>query len=84
MPPPRIELRLSVYNTDILPLYYRGSEDIQNIHEFGDIDKSIIGCSVVIHDGIDDYGLDNDQESKITGNAGGRLDCAIIGKMKSI
>ncbi len=28
MPPPRIELRLSVYKTNILPLYYRGSEDI--------------------------------------------------------
>jgi len=51
---------------------------------FGDINESIIGCSVVIHDGIDDYGIGNNKESKITGNAGGRMDCAIIGKMKSI
>ena len=51
---------------------------------FGNVDESIIGCSVVIHDGVDDYGLGNNKESKITGNAGGRMDCAIIGKMKNI
>lgn len=50
---------------------------------FGNIEKSIIGCSVVIHEGKDDYGFGNNEESKITGNAGGRMDCAIIGKAKN-
>ena len=50
---------------------------------FGNVNQSIIGCSVVIHEGIDDLGLGNNKESKITGNAGGRLSCAIIGKMKN-
>lgn len=45
-------------------------------------ENSILGCSVVIHDGKDDYGLGNNPESKKTGNAGGRMACAIIGKMK--
>jgi len=48
---------------------------------FNDISKSIIGCSVVIHEGQDDYGLGGNAESKITGNAGGRIACSIIGKM---
>jgi len=47
---------------------------------FGDVEKTIYGCSVVIHDGVDDYGLGNNKESLITGNAGSRLACAIIGK----
>jgi Cu-Zn family superoxide dismutase len=50
---------------------------------FGNVEKSIIGCSVVIHDGKDDYGFGNNKESKITGNAGGRMVCAIIGKSKN-
>jgi Cu-Zn family superoxide dismutase len=40
---------------------------------------SILGRSVVIHDGVDDLGLNSDSESKSTGNAGGRRSCAIIG-----
>jgi len=40
---------------------------------------SILGRSVVIHHGVDDLGKGNSPESKITGNAGTRLDCAIIG-----
>jgi Cu-Zn family superoxide dismutase len=51
---------------------------------FENIDQNIVGCSVVIHYGVDDYGLENNEESKKTGNAGGRMDCAIIGKMKNI
>lgn len=43
--------------------------------------KSIIGCSVVIHAGQDDFGLGTNSESKITGNAGERIACSIIGKM---
>jgi Cu-Zn family superoxide dismutase len=49
----------------------------------GDVDTSILGRSVVIHDGIDDLGLGegvNKKESKKTGNAGGRMTCAIIGR----
>ena len=49
---------------------------------FGDTSNSILGTSVVIHDGIDDLGLGKG-ESKINGNAGGRIACAIIGKSKS-
>jgi len=49
----------------------------------GNIDYSIIGRSVVIHKGIDDLGLGDNKDSKITGNAGKRLDCAIIGIRKS-
>ena len=49
----------------------------------GDINESIVGRSVVIHDGVDDLGLGNNKESKITGNAGGRMTCAIIGQSKT-
>ena len=45
----------------------------------GDIQQSIIGRSVVIHDGIDDLGQGGNPESKKTGNAGERIACAIIG-----
>lgn len=48
----------------------------------GDVLDTIIGRSVVIHKGIDDLGLGNNLESKKTGNAGKRLDCAIIGIKK--
>lgn len=40
---------------------------------------SIVGRSVVVHDGIDDLGLGGNVESLVTGNAGTRLDCAVIG-----
>lgn len=43
---------------------------------------SIIGRSIVIHDGVDDLGLGGNAESLITGNAGGRMDCAVIGLAK--
>lgn len=42
--------------------------------------NKIYGRSIVIHDGIDDLGLGNNKESKLTGNAGGRLACAIIAR----
>ena len=43
---------------------------------------SVIGRSFVIHEGIDDLGKGNTKESKITGNAGGRMACGIIGYAK--
>jgi Cu-Zn family superoxide dismutase len=62
---------------------------------FGNIDQTIIGRSVVIHEGKDDLGmggLDKDgnvideearEESLKTGSAGKRMACAIIGIAKS-
>ena len=40
---------------------------------------SILGRSVVIHADEDDLGRGGDDESLVTGNAGKRLDCAVIG-----
>lgn len=48
----------------------------------GNVNNSIFGRSVVIHTGIDDLGLGGDIESLKTGNAGGRISCAIIGHSK--
>ena len=48
----------------------------------GNVNNSIFGRSVVIHDGVDDLGLGGDDESLKTGNAGGRIACAIIGHSK--
>ena len=59
------------------------SYDDPRLNMFGNINQSIIGTSVVIHDGVDDYGQGDNIESKKTGNAGGRMDCSIIGKAKS-
>ena len=39
----------------------------------------ILGRSVVIHEGRDDLGRGGDAESKVSGNAGRRLLCAVIG-----
>ena len=48
----------------------------------GDIDKSVIGRSIVIHNGIDDLGLGGTDESLKTGSAGSRMACAIISRVK--
>ena len=42
----------------------------------------VYGRSVVIHSGEDDLGLGGNKESLITGNAGGRVACAIIVRCK--
>lgn len=39
----------------------------------------IYGRSIVIHQDSDDLGLGGDEESLITGNAGKRIACAVIG-----
>ncbi|MDA7464022.1 superoxide dismutase family protein [Candidatus Poseidonia alphae] len=41
--------------------------------------NSIIGRSIIIHADEDDLGKGDNKESHITGNAGKRTDCAIIG-----
>ena len=48
----------------------------------GDINQSILGRSVVIHDGEDDLGLGGNAESLKTGNAGSRFACALIARAK--
>lgn len=40
--------------------------------------NSVIGRTIVFHTGEDDLGLGKNAESLITGNAGGRMACAII------
>ncbi|CCE64785.1 hypothetical protein TPHA_0I02840 [Tetrapisispora phaffii CBS 4417] len=40
---------------------------------------SVIGRSVVVHSGTDDYGLGGHADSLTTGNAGGRNACGVIG-----
>ena len=49
---------------------------------FGDVTKSVIGRSIVIHEHHDDNGKGGFHDSLVTGHAGGRLDCAVIGHCK--
>ena len=49
----------------------------QLISLFGDY--SVVGRSVVIHEGEDDLGRGASEASKTTGNSGGRLGCGVIG-----
>ncbi len=41
---------------------------------------SVLGRSVVIHEGQDDLGLGDKPDSKTTGGSGARIGCAIIGR----
>jgi Cu-Zn family superoxide dismutase len=45
---------------------------------------NIIGRSIVIHSKKDDLGLGNNKESLITGNAGSRIACSVIGYSKKM
>lgn len=45
--------------------------------------KELLGRSIVIHEKKDDLGKGNNKESLITGNAGKRIGCGIIGYYNS-
>ena len=49
---------------------------------FGDVEDSIVGRSIVIHKDEDDNGKGGHDDSLITGHAGARLDCAVLGHCK--
>lgn len=55
--------------------FYRYRDPLVNLHG----EENVIGRTVVLHAKPDDLGLGHNKESKITGNAGDRIACSIIG-----
>ena len=45
--------------------------------------RDLWGRSIIIHEGKDDLGLGTHEDSHTTGHSGGRMACAIFGRMKS-
>jgi Cu-Zn family superoxide dismutase len=41
--------------------------------------RGIVGRSLVVHEGQDDFGRGRDEESVKTGNSGARMCCGVIG-----
>ncbi|OMH82646.1 Superoxide dismutase [Cu-Zn] [Zancudomyces culisetae] len=46
--------------------------------------NSVVGRSVVVHENVDDLGKGGHELSLVTGNAGGRLACGVIGFSSSV
>ncbi|WP_395241605.1 superoxide dismutase family protein [Salmonella sp. s51933] len=42
-------------------------------------EHSVVGRSIVVHEGVDDLGKGGHDDSLTTGHAGGRLGCGVIG-----
>ena len=55
----------------------KGSVEDKQIKLIGP--ESVLGRTIVVHDGTDDLGKGGHEQSKITGNAGGRPACGVIG-----
>lgn len=46
--------------------------------------RSVIGNTLIVHEGVDDFGRGGFSDSKTTGHAGGRLACGVIGKARAV
>nr|ALN41965.1 sod [Cnaphalocrocis medinalis granulovirus]WPN08659.1 sod [Cnaphalocrocis medinalis granulovirus] len=73
---------------DLGNVYSHGQNTITHVDIIDDMitlygPYNILGRSLVVHAMMDDYGRGDNDFSKITGNAGGRLGCGVIG-VKSV
>ena len=57
----------------------KGTINVENLSCNPKSKYSIVGRMIIVHEDPDDLGKGDNAESKITGNAGKRLACAIIG-----